>query len=326
MGLKPSCFPSVMHERDRSTTAPFWAAALMIVASVFPASAETIPMVKEGGVYEVPVEIAHSVTLRFVLDSGASDISIPRNVVQSLMRMGAIRQGDFIESQVYTLADGSQQRNQRFILRELKVGDHILQNITATVAPPEGALLLGQSFLSKLPRWSIDNGLHALIIGDDAVAKSDSSTSSPRRLQGQEQSAQGTFEEARIAFDQGDYAAALRRSKALAEQGDALSQIGMAYLYFAGKGVAQDYSEAAKWYRRAADQGNSSGQHSLGRMYAAGLGVERDVIAAYAWFNIAVANGDDTAIKSRDDLARKMTSAQILEAQRITREWRLKVE
>ena len=318
---------SVPLKRRRQLKGAVWAAALAGFAAIAPALAETIPMIKEGGVYVVPVEIAHTVTLRFVLDSGASDVSMPKAVVQSLMRMGTVRQSDFIGSQIYTLADGSQQRNQRFILRELKVGDHVLQNVTATVAPSEGALLLGQSFLSKLPRWSIDNGLHALIIGDEgAAAKADAPPVPPRPLQGQSQSTEGTFEEARAAFEQGDYATTLRLSKTLAEQGDALSQIGLAYLYFSGKGVAQDYAEAAQWYRRAADQGNGSGQHSLGRMYAAGLGIGRDVVRAYMWFNLAVANGDDTAIKSRDDLARKMSAAQIAEAQRMTRDWRSKAE
>jgi hypothetical protein len=37
-----------------------------------------------------------------------------------------------------------------------------LRNVTASVAPPEGPLLLGQSFLSRLMTWSVNNQTHVL--------------------------------------------------------------------------------------------------------------------------------------------------------------------
>ena len=103
-----------------------------------------------------------------------------------------------------------------------------------------------------------------------------------------------------------------------------MSQIAMGFLFFSGQGVQKDYGEAARWYRLAADQGNASGQHSLGRMYAAGLGVSQDPVTAYKWFNLAVGNGDTTATKSRDDLGAKMTTMQITEAQKLSRDWKPK--
>jgi TonB family protein len=66
----------------------------------------------------------------------------------------------------YVLADGSEQPSDRFILRELRVGDHIVKNVIANVAPVKGDPLLGQSFLSKLPSWTIDNARHVLVFND----------------------------------------------------------------------------------------------------------------------------------------------------------------
>ena len=43
--------------------------------------------------------------------------------------------------------------------------------------------------------------------------------------------------------------------KALAEEGDAESQIARGDIYREGNGVGQDYDEAVKWYNKAADQG-----------------------------------------------------------------------
>lgn len=39
------------------------------------------------------------------------------------------------------------------------------------------------------------------------------------------------------------------------------------------------------------------------------------------WFNLAAAQGDDLAVRNRDDLARLMTPEQVAEAQRRAREW-----
>ena len=208
-------------------------------------------------------------------------------------------------------------RAARFILHDLKVGNVVVRDVTASVAPVGGALLLGQSFLSKLPRWSIDNTQHALILGEDPI-QTGPEASSPKALA---RTSEPSFEAAKAAYERGDFSAAAYLSKPLAEKGDAMSQIGLGFLYFSGKGVAKDYVEAARWYQKAADQGNASGQHSLGRMYAAGLGVNQDYVTAYKWFNLAVGNGDATANRSRDEVAMKMTPGQIAEAQSLTRQW-----
>ena len=55
----------------------------------------------------MPVTINDQLTLKFVVDSGASDVSIPANVVSTLMRTGTITDADFLGSETYKLADGS---------------------------------------------------------------------------------------------------------------------------------------------------------------------------------------------------------------------------
>ena len=47
-------------------------------------------------------------------------------------------------------------------------------------------------------------------------------------------------------------------------------------------------------------------------------------ILAHMWLNLAAAKGDTDAIKNRDRVATKMTPAQIAEAQKLAREWKLK--
>ena len=54
-------------------------------------------------------------------------------------------------------------------------------------------------------------------------------------------------------------------------------------------------------------------------MYANGDGVIQDNVYAHMWFNIAASNGDKDAVKNRDIIAKKMTSSQMAEAQKLAR-------
>jgi predicted aspartyl protease len=124
----------------------------------------SVPLKKEGGTYVVPVLINNAITLNFVVDSGASDVSIPADVVMTLFRTGTLEKPDFIGTQTYRLADGSTVPSATFRIRSLTVANTALENVTGSVAPVEGALLLGQSFLGRFKSWSIDNARQALVL------------------------------------------------------------------------------------------------------------------------------------------------------------------
>ncbi len=118
-------------------------------------------------------------------------------------------------------------------------------------------------------------------------------------------------------------AAALQELKPLAEQGDAEAQFKLGSLYYQGLGVPQDYPEAIKWLRRAADQRHVSAEVVLGNIYANGFqgAIAKDLPQALMWFIFAAAQGDPEALEHRDNLTRRLTPAQIVEAQRMAREY-----
>jgi clan AA aspartic protease (TIGR02281 family) len=118
----------------------------------------------QGGTYVVPVLINNAITLNFIVDSGATDVSIPADVVMTLVRTGTLKEDDFIGKQTYALADGSTVPSDTFRIKSLKVGDKAIENVTAAIAPVQGTLLLGQSFLNRFSSWSIDNTKHVLIL------------------------------------------------------------------------------------------------------------------------------------------------------------------
>ena len=57
-------------------------------------------------------------------------------------------------------------------------------------------------------------------------------------------------------------------------------------------------------------------------MYAKGMGVPQDYVEAHVWMNLVAARGLERAKKNRDAIAKKMTPAQIAEAQRLAWEWK----
>jgi hypothetical protein len=139
----------------------------------------------------------------------------------------------------------------------------------------------------------------------------------------------GPLDDARAALQRGDYAVAMRLFRPLADQGDALAQTSIGVMYTTGLGVPQNYALAAAWYRKAAEQGDTMAQATLGGMYATGQGVPQDYVLAHMWSNLAASREIDdrireNAAKCRDELAVKMTLAQIAEAQQMAREWKPK--
>jgi hypothetical protein len=166
----------------------------------------------------------------------------------------------------------------------------------------------------------------------------------------------GPFEDAKAAYQRGDYATALRLWRPLANDGDANAQFWMGAAYDLGHGVRADYGAAsiwyrkaadqvnaqfnlahmyeqgqgvprayslqaaASWYRRAADQGYRAAQGNLGILLATAHGVRRDYVQAYKWFALA----GETA--NRDFVAAHMTAQQVDEAEALVRAWQARPE
>jgi uncharacterized protein len=82
----------------------------------------------------------------------------------------------------------------------------------------------------------------------------------------------------------------------------------------------RDYATALRLIRPLAERGDANAQYNLGVFYDNGLGVPQDKVRAYMWFNLSAAQGREGAAAFRDLIARRMTPAQIAEAQRLARE------
>ncbi len=126
-----------------------------------------------------------------------------------------------------------------------------------------------------------------------------------------------------------DDAEAVKWYRKAAEQGNAGAQNNLGFMYRKGQGMPQDDAEAVGWWRKAAEQGHATAQYNLGSMYYSGRGVPQDYAQAHMWYDLAASRfppgeARDMAVNNRDIVAKKMTPAQISEAQKLARKWRPK--
>ncbi|WP_267420888.1 hypothetical protein [Methylobacterium sp. GC_Met_2] len=101
-----------------------------------------------------------------------------------------------------------------------------------------------------------------------------------------------------------------------AEQGHARSMHNLAVI-FAENPAANgkpDFASAASWFRQGAEYGVRDSQYNLGVLYARGMGLTQDLVQSYAWFAAAAAQGDEDAAKKRDDVANKLSTAELASA------------
>ncbi|MDQ5910957.1 MAG: uncharacterized protein QG599_3054 [Pseudomonadota bacterium] len=133
--------------------------------------------------------------------------------------------------------------------------------------------------------------------------------------------AEGEWDQARTAHERGDYSAELAIVRPLAEQGFAFAQFNLGVLYDQGHGVPMDDRQALEWYRKAAEQGLPQAQINLGIMYEEGEGGPVDPIQAYFWYAMAESQGDSQGPQARQEIAEKMTPAQVAEAEKKVKDW-----
>jgi predicted aspartyl protease len=124
----------------------------------------SIPLQRAGGIFVVPAVLNEAVNAQFVIDSGASVVVVPENLVTALRRAGKLSDADFTGTQMAKLANGAVVPSKTFVLRSLSLNGRMLQNISAAVSPANSPPLLGQSFLTRFNSWIIDNERQMLLL------------------------------------------------------------------------------------------------------------------------------------------------------------------
>jgi hypothetical protein len=106
-----------------------------------------------------------------------------------------------------------------------------------------------------------------------------------------------------------------------ADHGNAAAQFKLGLMYENGEGVPQDFTAAVTRYRDAAERGDPDAQYKLGAMYASGKGMPRDDVTAFMWFSLAASAGNTDALESGEQIASRLSAAQLMEARKLVRDW-----
>ncbi len=122
-------------------------------------------LVKEMSTYRVEATLNGTTPVMFVLDSGASDVSIPRSLVLKLEREGSLSLLDVLGDRTYVMADGRERKEAVVLLRSITVGGRTAANVECSIAEDGTDPLLGQSFLKRFKSVTIDYSRNVLIIG-----------------------------------------------------------------------------------------------------------------------------------------------------------------
>jgi aspartyl protease family protein len=119
--------------------------------------AEVLNFEVENGVKYVWIEV-NGIRLRFIFDTGASNICISEAEAITLYKQGTLTEDDILETQSFQDATGTISNGTKIILREVKIGNQKLENIEALVVSNfQAPLLLGQSALERFDNIRIDN-------------------------------------------------------------------------------------------------------------------------------------------------------------------------
>jgi clan AA aspartic protease (TIGR02281 family) len=125
-----------------------------LTSSVF---AQTkIMMQKEGGVYTIPCKV-NGLQLKFIFDTGASDVSISLTEALFMLKNGYLSENDITGTQKYSIANGDIAEGTTILLKVIEIADLKLYNVEASIVHELGApLLLGQTAIAKLGKIQLD--------------------------------------------------------------------------------------------------------------------------------------------------------------------------
>lgn len=124
---------------------------------------EVIQLYESGGVSMLKVNIG-GIDANVILDSGASDLSVPFALEEMLLENKVISEKDYLQPGLYTIADGSIKIANRFVVPYVIVDGVSVKDVQCSTNESEDIILLGKSFLNRFKSWKIENELNQLIL------------------------------------------------------------------------------------------------------------------------------------------------------------------
>lgn len=179
-----------------------------------------IKMEKVNGVFMMPCKV-NGLMLKFIFDTGASDVSISLTEALFMLKNGYLDEKDLIGSQNYQIANGDIQEGTRIILRQIDIGAQKLYNVKASVLHSLTApLLLRQSALSVLGKMEFDYANNTLKISNDKSDYANNNTHTSNEIYTFPGSSEDYLEKGNLKFNSEDYQGAIKDYTKVIDIGD----------------------------------------------------------------------------------------------------------
>ena len=119
-------------------------------------SQKIIEMKQEGGIYTIPCKV-NDLKLRFIFDTGASNVSMSLSEILFMLKNDYISDEDIYGVSKAQLANGDIVENTEVLLKKVEIGGIILNDVKANIIHElQAPLLLGQSAIKKLGPYKIE--------------------------------------------------------------------------------------------------------------------------------------------------------------------------
>ena len=149
---------------------------LIALSKIF--AQDIIKMEKSGGIYLIPCKV-NGLPLKFIFDTGASDVSISLTEALFMLKNGYLKESDIKGTVYYSIANGEIEEGTKINIQKIEVGKQTFYNVEASlVHSTEAPLLFGQSAMERFGKFTMDYSNSNLIIGGSSNTSSSNSTNS----------------------------------------------------------------------------------------------------------------------------------------------------
>ena len=122
-----------------------------------------VPLTSDGiGGHTVNVTLGISTPATMLIDTGATVVSLPKDVADQLVSIG---DAVVIAQAKFTIADGTTSTQDVIDIGRFTIGGKTLYHIKAGVGPVGSMMLLGTNVLDRFGKYSIDSANNQLILG-----------------------------------------------------------------------------------------------------------------------------------------------------------------
>lgn len=124
---------------------------------------DTISLLDVGGLSFVKLKVGSQV-LVWMLDTGASELLITKDMEESLKKENILTQENYLGTEEFEMANGTVDSCRRYRINNVRIGKFHLDNIVVAVSEKGKRLLVGRSLLNKFGSWVLDNRSKTLVL------------------------------------------------------------------------------------------------------------------------------------------------------------------